>query len=185
MSRTAPRPRFGFMSRTRLPSAVSRCRCSTSANSADGLSASASARPRAVWHCAASRAMILSYSRVLRDFSGVVTLSVWRRNHPGIRRSAATVLPSKKNISRSGMLTWKSELAVAAPLHLLVPREGHLLVVHHPDGLHERIADRRSDEPKAALLELLAHRVRLRRARRQVTQGAEGVPLRGAADEMP
>src|SRR3990172_11583297 len=72
MSRTLLRETLGFISRRRRASAVSRWRWRTSRWWEDGRRAWARARPGAVWHSPARRAITLSYSRVWRDFAGVV-----------------------------------------------------------------------------------------------------------------
>src|SRR5579863_4291145 len=51
-------------------------------------------------------------------------------------------------------------------------RTAREMVVHHPDGLHERVADRRTDETKAALSQVAAHRHRFRRRRRNLLGAA-------------
>ena len=42
------------------------------------------------------------------------------------------------------------------------------MIVGHADGLHERVADRRSDESKAALAKVFAHRFGDGRRRRKI-----------------
>ena len=44
-----------------------------------------------------------------------------------------------------------------AGVHALV-EAGHEVIVHHPDGLHERITDGWPDEAESMLFEGLAHR---------------------------
>src|SRR2546429_5665977 len=46
------------------------------------------------------------------------------------------------------------------PLDLSAPETADEVVVHHPGGLHERVADRRAHEGEAARLEVAAQRVR-------------------------
>src|SRR5207247_778778 len=46
------------------------------------------------------------------------------------------------------------------PLDLAAPEAADEVVVHHPGGLHERVADRRAHEGEAARLEVAAQRVR-------------------------
>src|SRR6266508_6925346 len=43
------------------------------------------------------------------------------------------------------------------PAQLCPPEARCYVVLHHADGLHERVADRRSDEPEPSLLQVLAH----------------------------
>src|SRR5438270_8864948 len=59
------------------------------------------------------------------------------------------------------------------------------VIVDHADRLHEGIADRGTDELKAASLELLAHRVRLRRLGRHLLGRLPGMMLHTASDELP
>src|SRR2546427_4455546 len=46
------------------------------------------------------------------------------------------------------------------PLALAAPEAADEVVIHHPGGLHERVADRRAHEGEAARLEVAAQRVR-------------------------
>src|SRR5258708_25281565 len=59
------------------------------------------------------------------------------------------------------------------------------VVVHEPAGLHESVADGRPDKAKAALLQIPAHRVRLRGGGRNVAQRPPPAPQRLAAHESP
>src|SRR5690348_8312690 len=61
----------------------------------------------------------------------------------------------------------------------------HEVIVHHPDRLHERIADGGPDEAKPALGEGFAHCVRLSAAGWQVSQGAPTILLGRPAYEAP
>src|SRR5437899_12186400 len=49
-----------------------------------------------------------------------------------------------------------------------MPETAHEMVVDHAGRLHERIADRRADEPEAACFERLRQRIGFRRARRPI-----------------
>src|SRR5207245_9796254 len=71
------------------------------------------------------------------------------------------------------------------PAHLGVAEALHEMVVDHPHRLHERIADRRADEPEAALDERGAHPIRYAGPGGQVSQAAAGVLLRRAGHEAP
>src|SRR5207244_5740353 len=64
------------------------------------------------------------------------------------------------------------------PAHLGVAEALHEMVVDHPHRLHERIADRRADEPEAALDERGAHPIRFAGPGGQVSQAAAVVLLR-------
>jgi hypothetical protein len=64
-------------------------------------------------------------------------------------------------------------------------KAGDEVVVHHPDRLHERVADRGADEAEAAFLQVLAHRVRLGRGGRNLLHRAPAVLAGPAADELP
>lgn len=66
------------------------------------------------------------------------------------------ILRRKYYVCRKGSL----ELLNSIPaLYFPIPETGHQMVVHHPDRLHERVTDRRSDEREAAFLQVLAHRI--------------------------
>src|SRR6266853_4364839 len=49
--------------------------------------------------------------------------------------------------------------------HLIVTKASRLVIVHHADGLHERIADGRTNELETAAEEITAERIRFRRVR--------------------
>src|SRR3984893_5903123 len=59
------------------------------------------------------------------------------------------------------------------------------VVVHQPRSLHECVTDSRADEVEAAFLQILAHRVRFRSARRNSLPQPPGVHSRFAADKLP
>src|SRR5947199_1454275 len=78
------------------------------------------------------------------------------------------------------------------PAHLGVAEALHEMVVDHPHRLHERIADRRADEPEAALDERGAHPIRFadragrsRRLRRWYCFGAPATKLHKNASNEP
>src|SRR5947207_5275641 len=58
------------------------------------------------------------------------------------------------------------------PTHLGVAEAFYEMIVDHSHRLHERVADRRADEPKVALDERGAHAVRFVGAGRKVAQAA-------------
>src|SRR5438552_735038 len=66
------------------------------------------------------------------------------------------------------------------PTHLGVAEALHEMIVDHSHRLHERVADRRADEPEVALDERGAHAIRFAGAGREVAQAA-AVELLGAA----
>src|SRR5437879_6424336 len=66
-----------------------------------------------------------------------------------------------------------------------VARAVDAVVVHEPGGLHEGVADGGAHEAEAALLEVAAHGVRLRGARRDLLEAPARVLERGAAHELP
>ena len=70
-------------------------------------------------------------------------------------------------------------------LHFPVSIAGGDVVIDHADGLHEGIADRRSDEGEAAPLEILAHGAGNLRLRRHLAHRLEAVLLRLVPDEAP
>ncbi len=49
------------------------------------------------------------------------------------------------------------------------------VIVDQPDGLHERVADRRSDEREAARLQVTAERIGLSRAREKTIRSISDV----------
>src|SRR5208282_4843628 len=59
------------------------------------------------------------------------------------------------------------------------------VVVHHPNGLHERIANSRADKFKSAPVQILAHRVRFPRARRQLPTRLSRILPRRSANKLP
>src|SRR5437016_14505789 len=58
------------------------------------------------------------------------------------------------------------------PTHLGVAEALHEMIVDHSHRLHERVADRRADEPEVALDERSAHAIRFAGAGREVAQAA-------------
>src|SRR3954467_10436080 len=71
-------------------------------------------------------------------------------------------------------------------MHL--PTSGHTpndMVIHHAGGLHERITNRGTDEGESALLERLAHRVRLGSGRGDAVAWLQPVDDRCAAHKLP
>src|SRR6266481_6777614 len=59
------------------------------------------------------------------------------------------------------------------------------VVVDQPSSLHERVTDGRADEVEAAFLQILAHRVRFRSARRNSLPQPPGVHSRFPTDKLP
>jgi hypothetical protein len=59
------------------------------------------------------------------------------------------------------------------------------VIVHHSDGLHVRIDDRRTDEGEATALQILAHRIGFSGAGGDVTYGTATISLWATADEAP
>src|SRR5207237_873947 len=68
---------------------------------------------------------------------------------------------------------------------LTVSVAGHEMIVDHTHGLHEGIANRRSDKSKTTPDQRLAHRRRFLGFGRQSAQGLPGVQFRPATDELP
>src|SRR6187455_3867656 len=69
--------------------------------------------------------------------------------------------------------------------HVAVPEAVDRMVVDEPARLHERVADRRADEPEATLLHVLAHRLRFRGLGGDLRNRLPAVHDRVAADEAP
>src|SRR5258708_35055369 len=59
------------------------------------------------------------------------------------------------------------------------------VIVHHSDGLHVRISDRRADEAESAVLEILAECLGFGRSRGNLASSSPAVELGPSADEMP
>ena len=59
------------------------------------------------------------------------------------------------------------------------------MVIDHPDRLHVRVDDRRTDEAEASAFEIPAHGVRLGAARRDLPDGSPAVLERATFDEPP
>src|SRR4029077_20447702 len=72
-------------------------------------------------------------------------------------------------VSASGA---RAGIASCSRRELPVAEAARDVVVDEARRLHARVADRRSDEAKAPALEVLAHRLRLLRLRRQIAQRA-------------
>jgi len=69
--------------------------------------------------------------------------------------------------------------------YLLVAEAAHQVVVHQTGRLHQRINDRRSNEPEATLLQIFAQGRRQGRHRRQLLVLFPFVLNRGASNELP
>src|SRR5215472_8889112 len=65
------------------------------------------------------------------------------------------------------------------------PEAADNVVVHEPDRLHERVADRGSHELEAAALQLLAHESRVSGLRGHLAKRRPGVTYRPALHELP
>src|SRR5439155_27262189 len=59
------------------------------------------------------------------------------------------------------------------------------MVVHHPDRLHVRVTDRRTDKPKASTLQGLAHPVRFLGSCGDLLQGSPTASFRSTLRETP
>ena len=59
------------------------------------------------------------------------------------------------------------------------------MVVHHPDSLHEGVADRGADEAESTLFQIFAQRVRFPGAAGYLPGRSPSIRLRLAADERP
>src|SRR6267378_37267 len=77
------------------------------------------------------------------------------------------------------------EFAAAPGLAPHASKAAREVVVGQPAGLHEGVADGRADEAEPALLQILAHRVRLRRGSGDIAHRAPDAAQRAAADEPP
>ena len=59
------------------------------------------------------------------------------------------------------------------------------MIIDHADGLHECVTNGRADESETARFQILAQRIRLRRARRNLARGRPLISLRTSAHELP
>src|SRR6516162_7957257 len=66
-----------------------------------------------------------------------------------------------------------------------MPKAIDQMIVHHPNGLHEGVADRAAHKREASPLQVLAHGVRFRGLGRDFLDRPPGVLLRLVADESP
>src|SRR5580765_123600 len=66
-----------------------------------------------------------------------------------------------------------------------IPKACHEVVIHHSHSLHEGVTDRTSDETKAALFQILAHRIRHRRARRDLARLCPRIHSLTASNKLP
>src|SRR5437899_4551320 len=91
-----------------------------------------------------------------------------------------------KRYSRRDGRPWLSRRGEARqrPSHVIAETLDRV-VVDQPSSLHERVADSRADEIEAALLQILAHRVRFRSARRNSSPQTPGVHSGFATDKLP
>src|SRR5258707_13961678 len=68
---------------------------------------------------------------------------------------------------------------------LAMPKAVGKMVIHHPDGLHVGVDDRRAYEREAAALEILAHGVRLAGVSGNLPDSSPTILKRAAVDEAP
>src|SRR5712671_3981044 len=74
--------------------------------------------------------------------------------------------------------------ALQCPSHVIAETLDRV-VVDQPSSLHERVTDGRAEKIEAALLQILAHRVRFRSPRRNSFPQPPGVHSRFPADKLP
>lgn len=67
----------------------------------------------------------------------------------------------------------------------VVPKAFRRVIIYHSYRLHERVTDSWADKPETSPAQLLAHRVRLSRGRRNLAERVELVPDWSAADKSP
>src|SRR5438270_11173513 len=109
---------------------------------------------------------------------------------PGLRGGGAPAWPPRPCLARRGppARTGSHGRLSSVPrliLHLAVAEARDEMVVHHADGLHERVADGWPHEAEPALDQGLAHGVGFARARGQLAQTAAPVLLGYASHEGP
>ena len=98
------------------------------------------------------------------DMHRVASLALRRR----CRRSCLALPPHSK-VSRASLR------ALLELQNLPMAEADREVIIHHPGGLHEGVADRRADEFESTPQQFLAHRVGLRRARGDFLHGAASV----------
>src|SRR5690348_17729854 len=103
---------------------------------------------------------------------------MYRRNMNGMRRRVTRRMVAAPSAG-------PADGSVTETLQLTVTETGREVVVHHTDGLHERVADGGSDELEPALHQGFAHGVRFARAGGQLAERAPVVQLRRSTDEAP
>jgi hypothetical protein len=73
-------------------------------------------------------------------------------------------------------------------LDLIIPETVRSVIIHHSNSLHERVTNGWTHKPEPALAQLLAHRVRLVRRRRNLAERAEpmldGLPANKSPDVL-
>src|SRR5215831_4189082 len=69
--------------------------------------------------------------------------------------------------------------------HLAITKAVHGVVVHHPDGLHEGVADGGANEGKSSPLKIFTHCVGLNGPTGDLAHGPPGIHPRFAADKLP
>src|SRR6478672_5214154 len=108
----------------------------------------------------------------------------------------ASSSPSRDANKKSARFVCRHRISLSAPSlrplatalawpQLSVPVALDEMVVDHPYRLHEGIADRAADEPEAAALQVLAHRVGLGRASGNILERLASVLPRLTADKAP
>src|SRR5438093_4518670 len=102
---------------------------------------------------ASSSLRLVARKRVRRVPRGMVNhLRTLLRPRPTASREPRT----PKTWARGRALAPASRPAAELP----VAKAGHHVIVHEPARLHERVAGRGPDEPKASILQVAAHRPR-------------------------
>src|ERR1035438_6386498 len=115
--------------------------------------------------------------------SSISKVSISRHFH-GLPMSPPTFMPRYSSLQRSSLVRtasgWRNSESSA-----FVPKAIHCMVGAHPRRLHEGVADGRTYKVETALLEILAHRIRLGCMRRDLTAQPPAIHARLAADKLP
>src|SRR5208283_3243910 len=97
--------------------------------------------------------------------------------------SCATPVPDKRRYRK--LTYYRDEPEADELAHRFMAETIARMIVDHADGLHERVTNGGADEAKTAGLQILAQRIRFRRARRNLPRRLPIIFLRTPANKLP
>src|SRR5688500_6871548 len=111
----------------------------------------------------------------------------WWESDTGDTGDIGDIGDTSKSVLPVSPMSLVSPVSLPLPQRLarLVPETSSYVIVHHPRRLHVRVDDGAADELEAALLEILAERIRFGRGRRDLLLLRPAILDRLAADERP